>query len=339
MGHSKKKTVKSRGGSSLNDVTLNDFANASVQGSKGRLRKSRTTIPTLDERNWDSDIEDVNSDGETKSTDKKTRSRKKTISETDENGFKTYPIDIWHIISHYIKPEDVGRFAAICKGSNAVVNSPSFWFNLYRRYYQPVKEMPERLQPECMTRLYELKSCVIRALYYTYPPFASKFQPDINKQLSNVGVPNNSVQIYTPLLVKRKCLSVWSKEAGDVGWQCNFILKRENFAAIYASRNIPRKKDLFAMLDDISANKEEGCVLLQVKFKKFIVTPLVLGYTLTSITYDRNTLELTFCSGMTSDYNRMSVTFSNVEEVQAHNWWSPHYPHSNSLSTHIISCG
>lgn len=338
MGNAKKKTVKSRGGSSLNDVTLNDFANAPVQG-KGRIRKSHAIIQKLDERNWDSDIEEANSDSGTKSNDEKPRNRKKTISETDHNGIKTYPIDVWHIISHYIKPEDVGRFAAICKGSNAVVNSPSFWFNLYKRYYKPVKEMPERLKPECMTRLYELKSCVIRALYYTYPPFASKFHSD-NKQLSTVGIPNNSVQIYTPLLIKRKCLSVWSKEAGDVGsgWQCNFILKRENLAAIYSSRNMPQKKDLFAMLDDISANKEEGCVLLQVKFKKFIVTPLVLGFTLTSITYDRNTLEMTFCSGMTSDYNRMTVKFSNVEEVQAHNWWSPFYPHSNSLSSHIISC-
>lgn len=80
------------------------------------------------------------------------------------------------------------------------------------RYYRPVKEMPERLQPECMTRLYELKSCVIRALYYTYPPFASKCHSDNNELLSDARTPNNSVQIYTPLLVKRTCLSVWSKE-------------------------------------------------------------------------------------------------------------------------------
>lgn len=64
--------------------------------------------------------------------DKKNR-RKKVNSENGDRDTFSYPMDIWQILSRYIKPEDVGRFAGICRSANAVVNSPSFWFSLYKR--------------------------------------------------------------------------------------------------------------------------------------------------------------------------------------------------------------
>lgn len=89
-----------------------------------------------------------------------------------------YPLDIWFLISEYIRPEDVGRFAGICKLSYAVVCSAKFWFSMYRRYinmyklhHKTISHLPERLQPESMFRLYGLRTSVIRALYFLYPPF------------------------------------------------------------------------------------------------------------------------------------------------------------------------
>lgn len=43
-----------------------------------------------------------------------------------------YPLDIWFIISEYIQPEAVGKFARICKSSYYVTTTGKFWFHLYK---------------------------------------------------------------------------------------------------------------------------------------------------------------------------------------------------------------
>lgn len=68
--------------------------------------------------------------------------------------------------------------------------------------------MPERLQPECMTRLYELKSCVVRALYYMYPPLAAKYYENINK-LNLISQFSNTISLDLHFLFRRKCTSIW----------------------------------------------------------------------------------------------------------------------------------
>ena len=43
-----------------------------------------------------------------------------------------YPLDVWFIISEYIRPEAVGKFAQICRSSYHVVTTGKFWFHLYK---------------------------------------------------------------------------------------------------------------------------------------------------------------------------------------------------------------
>lgn len=45
-----------------------------------------------------------------------------------------YPLDIWFIISEYIKPEAIGKFACICRSSYYVTTTAKFWFHLYKTY-------------------------------------------------------------------------------------------------------------------------------------------------------------------------------------------------------------
>lgn len=62
--------------------------------------------------------------------------RKKTLSDTmakNCNGGNTFPLDIWYLIAKYIRPEDVITFSTICRDAWCVVNTPSFWLNLYKR--------------------------------------------------------------------------------------------------------------------------------------------------------------------------------------------------------------
>ena len=46
---------------------------------------------------------------------------------------KDYPYDIWFRISTYIAPEDIGRFALICRTTNQVVNSAAFWISIFKK--------------------------------------------------------------------------------------------------------------------------------------------------------------------------------------------------------------
>lgn len=45
-----------------------------------------------------------------------------------------YPVDIWLLLSSYIRPEDVCRFALICRNAWTVTCTAAFWTRLYRRW-------------------------------------------------------------------------------------------------------------------------------------------------------------------------------------------------------------
>lgn len=67
---------------------------------------------------------------------KKATRRKKTLCDSIKEGScngNMYPLDVWHLIAEYIRPEDTGKFASICKSSWNVVNTPVYWLNLYKR--------------------------------------------------------------------------------------------------------------------------------------------------------------------------------------------------------------
>lgn len=44
-----------------------------------------------------------------------------------------YPVDIWEVLASYIRPEDVCRFALICRNAWTVTCTAAFWTRLYRR--------------------------------------------------------------------------------------------------------------------------------------------------------------------------------------------------------------
>ncbi|KAI4483848.1 hypothetical protein M0802_013262 [Mischocyttarus mexicanus] len=133
---------------------------------------------------------------------KQLRNQKKIPNEeiTENNVYIDYPLDIWFIISEYIKPETIGKFACICKSSYYVTTTAKFWFHLYKTYYKFVPGIPERLQPHWMILRHELRLCVIRTLHYTY--FAER------RALSYVS----RIQQKEPhSLVKRQCSLMWHR--------------------------------------------------------------------------------------------------------------------------------
>ncbi|KAJ9578673.1 hypothetical protein L9F63_005097 [Diploptera punctata] len=340
----------------LGDVTLNDYANSPISNGKGRLKKAASNsvvrevkelTAEADDRAWYEKLEDYEGDFEFVEEDgeaavivrRQPRRRKKTWSESEaDNGGVEYPLDIWFLISEHIRPEDVSTFARICKSALHVVNTAKFWFHLYRRHYKTVPNLPERLQPECMVRLYGLRACVIRALHYTYPPFVNKLK---------------SVTIFegdAHMLTKRQCVLVWYKKLKNQ-WLFCFKLKQSNFVIGRGSGGTARQPDLLEMLEDISANQDEGCKVLQVTCQNYVAIPMVMGLTLCSVSLtlsqglQSHRLQLVFGSGhmcymagrpSTSSLDCSTIVLDPVINMRVLDWWHPMYPHDATTTFNPI---
>ncbi|XP_075227126.1 transmembrane protein fates-shifted [Lycorma delicatula] len=322
---------------SIGDVTLADFANSACPSGKGRLKKAAVTsiereVKHLnlnnDDRAWDEKLEEFERElvEECSEVDQRLvvkkgpRRRKKTVTESSSSSEGAdYPLDIWFLLSEYIRPEDVSTFACICRSTHHVVSTAKFWFNLYKRFYMKGPKLPERLKPECMVRHYGLRACVIRALYFMYPPFVTKAK-------TIMGFEADPHQ-----LIKRQCALVWHEKLKPNHWIFCFKLRQE----VYSTQRNSKKPNLMELLDDVFANTEEGCKVLQVTCMNYVPTPMVLGQTLLSVslTLDqamRCKLQLVFGSGprCAIEAGSIRVVLNPVMKVRVLDWWHPLYPHS-----------
>lgn len=334
------------------DVTINDFANSTI--CKNRVKKSSTNVvhalKSLDisDKSWDETeyddldfVAEKNEDGTISYVMKKNdirRRKKKSFTVTnDEINGNDYPLDIWFLISEYIRPEDVGRFAGICKSSYEVVQTAKFWYHLYKKYYKSVIKLPERLQPECMLRTYGVRTCVIRSLYYMYQPFVYRLNT-ISQYLKDSN---------PHVLTRRQCILMWYQKKKKKEWHYYFKLKERNMCML-KKNNDDHKLDIIEMLDDVSANAEEYCRILHVKCTNFIPVPLVQGLTLNSVSltlaqgFTHQRLQLVFGSGIRSTSTSVLdgsssniILLDPVINVRVLDWWHPRYPHNHNIE-HLL---
>lgn len=182
--------------------------------------------------------------------DAKKLARVKITATDDDHVYNFFPNDIWFLISEHLRPEDVLRFALICKQTYIITTTLKFWKNLYRRYYKANIELPMRLGWDCMTRPRGYRSCAIRSLFYTYPPFVNRAQrQDFHS------------------LTKHHVIHVWFQQINAVKFLYFYKLKRKLLpgSRLLASEELQRKDGRsIKALTDIYCNSEEGCSLLMV---------------------------------------------------------------------------
>uniref|UniRef100_A0A3P8NX28 Transmembrane protein 183A n=1 Tax=Astatotilapia calliptera TaxID=8154 RepID=A0A3P8NX28_ASTCA len=217
-----------------------------------------------------SDEQDPEEDGEneTKVSRKKKNKRRKENSESSDG--VDYPVDIWLVLSSYIRPEDVCRFALICRNAWTVTCTAAFWTRLYRRHYRIDVELPLRLQPVSIEKMRFLRACVIRSLFHLYEPFTlrvSKIPP----------LPES-----TPTtLLNSKCLLFWVKKVSgtrsETLWEFNFkFLKQQGNGRNGCAKSLRMPRQY----EDVHMNPDSDCYVLQVTTLNFIFTPVVMGMTL-----------------------------------------------------------
>ncbi|XP_044761242.1 transmembrane protein 183 [Coccinella septempunctata] len=314
------------------DVTIYDFANSPQ--TTNRPKKSEVSITNVVKNeleikeHWYSDDEDEETDK--KSPQCKKKGKPKNEKKDEETGVN-YPVDIWFLISNHIRPEDVGRFAAICKASYAVVQSALFWKCLYKRYYN--KEcLTLDFQPECVLRHYGLRTAVIRALYLMYPPLVKRTRQAL------LGITHPDV------LLGMTCVGVMSKTEGKNGIQflCYYFKFKRN-TAISFETNKTKEESLIDLLNDINANPEEDhCILLAISNEQ-ICFPPILGQTLKHVSvslskgFCNNRLQLVFGNALDNFTTRGNLMNGNtivldpVSNISILNWWHPMYIKSNNI--------
>lgn len=234
-------------------MSVQDFADAKKLKSNGRIRKRIGNAIKFDPEKDEYEALDVDDVEMTTKKLAKSKISNGTLTE-DQNTYHFFPNDIWFLISEYIPPEDITRFALICKQTYEVTTTLKFWKKLYRRYYKPTIELPVRLQQDCMARPRGVRACTIRSLFFTYPLLVDRTQQQSQQDFHS--------------LVKRRVIQFWFQQVNSGKFLYFYKLKRklQPDTRTYESEQLQRKNGRsIKALRDVYCNSEEGCCLLMVR--------------------------------------------------------------------------
>lgn len=359
--HRRTETSKSGSGRSahsnaaIGDVTLNHFANAvprpgdsdgGCSGGSGRMKKESLTVAMKnltvmkddnDERPWDerdddsdlAECDDGDGCGVLRTTRDHKRRRRKVAGRLDmeeEVEGTDYPLDLWFLISEYIRPEDVGRFASLCQATYYITTTTRFWLSMFRRHYQWSADLPDSLTYWNLDhRIRHVRLCVVRALYLMYAPFCARLAAE--KPLS--ADPTQ--------LLRAQCILQWHKKDRT---QHKYFFKFAN-----AEHTAGRNERLFRSRGNASAyhNPHSGCWVLEATSMGVCAVPMVMGEYLyhaglgVSANLCSHCLRLALVPGphllphspnAPTRRHRVpatEITLDPVSNVRLYPWWHPQY--------------
>ncbi|XP_053698290.1 transmembrane protein 183-like [Sabethes cyaneus] len=300
--------VKSRNLNSKKDFSIYDYAHSTK--STARLSKTNKLSVDLTESEQDLDLEDENQNSPCGPN------VEHTIQQ--EHVFSDYVIDVWYVVSEHILPEDVCRFALICRKTAEVVQSARFWRHLYRKHCNAyVEDLPRRLLPVNMAILRGLRACTIRSLFYAYPPFVRR----ISK--ATFTDPHR--------ITGRQLVFSWYRK-NKTGWNYYFKLKARLIPGSRAacSAKMQEQKASLDYLKDIYMNSEECCQILIVSADTLHLIPHYQ-----EPLYVRS-LTQTLAQGMRTYMVRLQlanycqrvvdeIVLVPVRQVRVLDWWTPDY--------------
>lgn len=204
--------------------------------------------------------------------------------------FNDYCLDIWHHISKQIAPEDIGRFALICRKTAYVTSTGEFWKNMYQQHTtkDKINLLPARLQPvNVLKRRKGLRANVIRTLFIIHKPFIDRMvqlrkieqlSTESNRNIENL----QSHPVYQQIQQHKyngKCFTkTLEMPAKSRLWKksYNFLPKCylnlfDDCSMKWGRRTKAKHLLKFAHLhqsEEIYYNEDDGCVVLLVKALK-----------------------------------------------------------------------
>ncbi|XP_078686276.1 transmembrane protein 183-like [Branchiostoma floridae x Branchiostoma belcheri] len=333
-----------------------------VQPSETLKMEEEDSVPWY-EKDWDSDHEEIHagSDSDTEleenltSINQLNSKHDRQVQDSSEPEVE-YPMDVWFVLAPHIRPEDIGRFAAICRNTWHLTQTIGFWRRLYNRYYSSAAQLPERLQPECMERTMCLRTCVVRSLFYLYAPFQLQVNTRAPVDQERFNGIIGSRCLYSWCSKGRTCLSTQSG-IRDV-WVFYFKLQlpgRPPGGIYHPRRRRRRLWDVDEDNDDALVNPEDGYCVLRIVAPHYIAVPgTVMGKVMADIKLALSGNMQNHCIMMhfsdqlcmtrkkpkaanTSNRARTKancsamlgerVILDPVKSIQVLHWWHPHYPY------------
>ncbi|XP_059612785.1 transmembrane protein 183 [Phlebotomus argentipes] len=299
---SKKVKNKNKKYQAVSDFTINDCANAAVavSGKKKESVECNSTKKLVElARKSVHEVHEVLEDDPEKLPEDCEEAKIEPPENTEEF-FADYCIDIWWLISEHIMPEDILRFALICRKTACVVSMAKFWSDLYHRFYSLSAGLPAHLQPRQIGKQGNLRSSVIRSLFYTYPPFKMSLSQRANRDPAClVGEHLESAWFVQKPGEKRKWTFIYTFRPRSVKKTSKKRFPAENSHVLYISTRQFRPLPQFHGHD---------------VFLKSLTRPLAAGFS-------ELALKLTF-----EDYKRnivQTITYDSGVCVQVIDWFSP----------------
>lgn len=299
------------------------------QGTVDEVLTSAVSVNGVALENGDDVDPEDEEENQSKGVHKKKSKRRKENSESSDG--QEYPMDIWLMLSSYIRPEDICRFALICRNAWTVTCTAAFWSRLYKRYYDKDADLPLRLQPDSIERMRCLRARVIRALFHLYEPFTLRISQ----------VPPLPETTPTTLL-NSKCLLFCVKKLSGTRpeplWEFNFKFVKQHG---HYKNGHAKVLCLPRQYEDVHRNPDSDCYILQVTTLNFIFTPVVMGMTLTLFTINVSTdmrhhrVRLVFQDSpllrgkKKPDQGATVIILDPVHSVRLMDWWHPQYPFSS----------
>ncbi|XP_035683210.1 transmembrane protein 183B-like isoform X2 [Branchiostoma floridae] len=331
-------------------------AKALCHGQPSETLKMEEEVPWY-EKDWDSDQEESHVDSDTEEnliTSNQVYSRYDSQTHDDAEPEVEYPMDIWSMLAPYIRPEDIGRFAAICRNTWLLTRTIGFWRRLYNRYYLSTAQLPERLQRECMERTVCLRTCVIRSLFHLYAPFQLQVNTRAPVDQERFNGIIGSRCMYSWCSKGRTCLTTQSG-IRDV-WV--FYFKLQLPGNLPGGAYHPRRRKLWDVdedNDDALLNPEDGYCVLRIVAPHFIAVPgTVMGKVMADIklalsgNMQNHCIMMHFSDQLCTTRKKMKaanasnrartkancstmlgerVILDPVKSIQVLHWWHPQYPY------------
>ena len=189
--------------------------------------------------------------------------------------------DFWYLLSKYIQPKDVGKFALICKASYYTVASLGFWRKVYLRHFDPIihYDLPERFHPECMSRPRGIRAEVIKMLHQTHQPFLERQSKESSVWPDPHGLTGRTCSLQTSNRIGKRSVYHYFKLTETHRSRSLLPLTRleEDEEEGDGIGDQKKTRKLLADLSDISYNPEEGSKVLQVSAVNWCSIPPVMG--------------------------------------------------------------
>ena len=179
-----RKRKKKRGTSDdSGQLTIALFADAKSSSSRitKRIQSSDFATETVEGTEIDMEEEEEEQECSIRRVQSVTKSCTKKWS-----GKICYPYDLWEILSGYIPPESVGKFACLCKSAYLSIKRVSFWLKLHETYAVQVSNnayrkkgkaiLPDKFHSDYVNRFCQgnLRLLVIKSLFFTHEPFKKR---------------------------------------------------------------------------------------------------------------------------------------------------------------------